>query len=333
MTTIIDVAKKAGVSKTSVSRYLNGKNSGHMSEKTKERIVQAIKELDYQPNSIARSLKQKSTNVIGLVVNDMSNLFFLEIIRGIETELKNSGYNLLVCNSDTNVEMELECLKMLEKRQIDGVILIGMNMPVSHIEKIKTEFPIVLMEREPGKTNLDSVRIDNKVGAYAAVSHLIERGHTQIAHIAGPGIAAMAVERKEAYIECMRDHGLEVLAQYIVSGNYKLESGYAGMQSLMALKDKPTAVFCANDYMAMGALRYLMEQGYRVPEDVALVGYDDIMVARMVTPPLTTVRQPVWELAGVAARLLIERIEHKDSMPEEGQTVIMQSKLVVRASS
>lgn len=333
MTTIIDVAKKAGVSKTSVSRYLNGKNSGHMSEKTKERIVQAIKELDYQPNSIARSLKQKSTNVIGLVVNDMSNLFFLEIIRGIETELKNSGYNLLVCNSDTNVEMELECLKMLEKRQIDGVILIGMNMPVSHIEKIKTEFPIVLMEREPGKTNLDSVRIDNKVGAYAAVSHLIERGHTQIAHIAGPGIAAMAVERKEAYIECMRDHGLEVLPQYIVSGNYKLESGYAGMQSLMALKDKPTAVFCANDYMAMGALRYLMEQGYRVPEDVALVGYDDIMVARMVTPPLTTVRQPVWELAGVAARLLIERIEHKDIMPEEGQTVIMQSKLVVRASS
>lgn len=333
MTTIIDVAKKAGVSKTSVSRYLNGKNSGHMSEKTKERIVQAIKELDYQPNSIARSLKQKSTNVIGLVVNDMSNLFFLEIIRGIETELKNSGYNLLVCNSDTNVEMELECLKMLEKRQIDGVILIGMNMPVSHIEKIKTEFPIVLMEREPGKTNLDSVRIDNKVGAYAAVSHLIERGHTQIAHIAGPGIAAMAVERKEAYIECMRDHGLEVLPQYIVSGNYKLESGYAGMQSLMALKDKPTAVFCANDYMAMGALRYLMEQGYRVPEDAALVGYDDIMVARMVTPPLTTVRQPVWELAGVAARLLIERIEHKDSMPEEGQTVIMQSKLVVRASS
>lgn len=136
-----------------------------------------------------------------------------------------------------------------------------------------------------------------------------------------------------SYIECMRDHGLEVLPQYIVSGNYKLESGYAGMQSLMALKDKPTAVFCANDYMAMGALRYLMEQGYRVPEDVALVGYDDIMVARMVTPPLTTVRQPVWELAGVAARLLIERIEHKDSMPEEGQTVIMQSKLVVRASS
>ena len=333
MTTIIDVAKKAGVSKTSVSRYLNGKNSGHMSEKTKERIIQAIKELDYQPNSIARSLKQKSTNVIGLVVNDMSNLFFLEIIRGIETELKNSGYNLLVCNSDTNVEMELECLKMLEKRQIDGVILIGMNMPVSHIEKIKTEFPIVLMEREPGKTNLDSVRIDNKVGAYAAVSHLIERGHTRIAHIAGPGIAAMAVERKEAYIECMRDHGLEVLPQYIVSGNYKLESGHAGMQSLMALEDKPTAVFCANDYMAMGALRYLMEQGYRVPQDVALVGYDDIMVARMVTPPLTTVRQPVWELAGVAARLLIERIEHKDSMPEEGQTVIMQSKLVVRASS
>lgn len=333
MTTIIDVAKKAGVSKTSVSRYLNGKNPGHMSEKTKERIVQAIKELDYQPNSIARSLKQKSTNVIGLVVNDMSNLFFLEMIRGIETELKNSGYNLLVCNSDMNIEMELECLKMLEKRQIDGVILVGMNMPVSHIEKLETDFPIVLMEREPGKTNLDSVQIDNKVGAYAAVQHLIERGHTRIAHIAGPNIAAMAVERKEAYIQCMEEHHLKALPQYIVSGTYKLESGYEGMQALMALEDKPTAVFCANDYMAMGALRFLMEHGYKVPQDVALVGYDDIMVAKMVTPSLTTVRQPVWELAGMAARLLIERIEHKGSMPDEGQTVIMQSKLVVRASS
>lgn len=333
MTTIIDVAKKARVSKTSVSRYLNGQNTGHMSEETKQRIIKAIEELDYQPNSIARSLKQKSTNVIGLVVNDMSNLFFLEIIRGIETELKNSGYNLLVCNSDTNVEMELECLKMLEKRQIDGVILIGMNMPVSHIEKIKTNFPIVLMEREPGKTNLDSVRIDNRVGAYAAVKHLIERGHKDIAHITGPNISTMAVERKESYVQCLEEHGLEVCPQYIVSGNYKLESGYAGMQSLMVLEKKPTAVFCANDYMAMGALRFLMEHDYKVPQDVALVGYDDIMVSKMVTPPLTTVRQPVWELAGMAARLLIDRIENKDSSKSEGQTVIMQSELVIRASS
>ena len=333
MTTIMDVAKLAKVSKTSVSRYLNGQNVGHMSEETKERIIAAIKELDYQPNSIARSLKQKSTKVIGLVVNDMSNLFFLEIIRGIEMELKNSGYNLLVCNSDTNVEMELQCLKMLEKRQIDGVILIGMNMPVSHIEKIRTEFPIVLMERDPGKTNLDSVQIDNKVGAYEAVKHLIERGHHRIAHITGPFISTMAMEIKESYEECLKDYGIEVWPQFIVSGNYKLESGYAGMQALMALREKPTAVFCANDYMAMGALRFLMEHNYKVPQDVALVGYDDIMVSKMVTPSLTTVRQPVWELAGVATRLLLERIKEKGQKEHKGQKVIMQSELVIRASS
>ena len=324
MTTIMDVAKLAKVSKTSVSRYLNGQNVGHMSEETKERIIAAIKELDYQPNSIARSLKQKSTKVIGLVVND---------IRGIEMELKNSGYNLLVCNSDTNVEMELQCLKMLEKRQIDGVILIGMNMPVSHIEKIRTEFPIVLMERDPGKTNLDSVQIDNKVGAYEAVKHLIERGHQRIAHITGPFISTMAMERKESYEECLKDYGIEVWPQFIVSGNYKLESGYAGMQALMALREKPTAVFCANDYMAMGALRFLMEHNYKVPQDVALVGYDDIMVSKMVTPSLTTVRQPVWELAGVATRLLLERIKEKGQKEHKGQKVIMQSELVIRASS
>ena len=208
-----------------------------------------------------------------------------------------------------------------------------MNMPVSHIEKIRTEFPIVLMERDPGKTNLDSVQIDNKVGAYEAVKHLIERGHQRIAHITGPFISTMAMERKESYEECLKDYGIEVWPQFIVSGNYKLESGYAGMQALMALREKPTAVFCANDYMAMGALRFLMEHNYKVPQDVALVGYDDIMVSKMVTPSLTTVRQPVWELAGVATRLLLERIKEKGQKEHKGQKVIMQSELVIRASS
>ena len=333
MTTILDVARLANVSKTSVSRYLNGQNAGHMTDETKERIESAIRQLEYQPNSIARSLKQKSTNVIGLVVNDMSNLFFLEMMRGVETELKNSGYNLLICNSDNNIQMELECLKMLEKRQIDGVILIGMNMPSSHIEKLQSDIPMVLLERDAGNTNLDSVKIDNRVGAYAAVRHLIQKGHARIAHIQGPVISAMAMERYDSYQECLREHGIQVPSDYVVQGNYKLDSGYAGMKQLMELQEPPTAVFCANDYMAMGALRYLIEHNYKVPQDVALVGYDDIMVAKMVTPSLTTVRQPVLELARTAAQLLLRRIADKDDANYVGQSVVMKSKLIVRSST
>jgi len=145
MATIIDVAKLAGVSKTTVSRYLNGNDIGHMSDETRKRIIAAIKELDFNPSDIARSLKRKSTNVIGIVINDMTNPFFLNMIQGIETELKGTGYNFLICNSDMDIKLEIGCLKMLEQKQIDGIIVIGLNMSVSHIKELNIKIPIVLL--------------------------------------------------------------------------------------------------------------------------------------------------------------------------------------------
>ena len=331
MATILDVAKKARVSKTTVSRYLNKQDAGHMSDSTKERIRTAIEELNYSPSSIARSLKKKTTNVIGFIVHDMTNPFFLQMIQGVEKELKNSGYNLLLCSSDLQVEKEVECLQMLEQKQIDGILLVGMNMPITHIKKLKIKAPIVLLERDVPNREFDVVKINNKAGTYQAVQHLIQRGHTRIAHIRGAHLSVPAKERWEIFKQCMEDNGLEVYPQYVVQGDYKLESGYEAMATLMHLNPWPTAVFCANDNMAMGALRYLQEQKIAVPEQVALVGYDDIPMAEMVTPALTTVRQPVMELARTATQLLLNRIQ------EEGKGVtreiIMDSELVVRKSS
>lgn len=334
MATILDVAKLARVSKTTVSRYLNKQDAGHMSESTKERIREAIAELNYNPSSIARSLKKKRTDVIGFIVHDMTNPFFLQMLQGVEKELKNSNYHVLLCSSDLQVEKEVECLQMLEQKQIDGILLVGMNMPISHIKKLKIKAPIVLLERDVPNRDFDVVKINNKAGTYAAVEHLIQRGHTRIAHIKGAHLSVPAKERWEIFRQCMEDHGLEVYPQYVVQGDYKLESGYEAMATLMYLNPRPTAVFCANDNMAMGALRYLQEQGIRVPEEVALVGYDDIPMAEMVTPALTTVHQPVMELARTAAQLLLTRIqEGRQEGKTVAQEIIMDSELVVRKST
>ena len=333
MATIIDVAKMARVSKTSVSRYLNSQEQGHMSEETKQRIQDAIDKLDYKPSNIARSLKGKSTNVIGVVVNDMGNPFFVQMIRGIEMEIKDYDYNILICDSYMSVQKEIESLQMLGQRQIDGILLIGMNMPVDHLEKMSLKAPIVLLERDAGSTSFPSVTIDNRMGGYEAVEHLIRQGHKRIAHVTGNMQSSIARERLQAYRDCMCEHGLEVRDAYQVEGRYDIDSGYAGLKKLMELQEPPTAVFCANDMMAIGAIRYLLEYGYRIPEDVAIVGYDDLEVASMVTPSLTTVKQPILELAKLATRILLHKMQ---KIPIEGELARlskMKAELIVRKSS
>lgn len=333
MATIIDVAKLAKVSKTTVSRYLNNQDKGHMSEETKQRIEKAIAELHYAPNNVARSLKGKSTKVIGLVVNDLSNPFFLQMIQGIEEQLRDSGYNILMSDANLNIDQEVECLRMLEQRKIDGILIVGVNLPVEHLKDIHIKVPMVLLERDSGDSNFDSVKIDNYYGAYAAVDYLIEKGYKRIAHIRGNQASMMAVQRKEAYRDCLKAHDLPHKKEYEVDGNYQLEGGYAAIQQLLSLQERPDAVFCANDMSAIGVLRYLIEEGLRVPEDIAIVGYDDVTVASLVTPALTTVRQPVMELAKIATQVLLERINMKDEERHITKSIVLKSELVIRKST
>ena len=333
MATIIDVAKLARVSKTSVSRYLNEQDRGHMSDETKERIKDAIEQLNYAPNNAARSLKGKASKVIGLVINDLANPFFLQMIQGIETELRDSGYNILMCDSNLDINREIECLRMLEQRRIDGILIVGVNLPVQHLTDLNIRVPVVLLERDSGDSRVDSVKIDNYSGAYAAVDYLIEKGYEGIAHIRGNQASMMAVQRKEAYQAALREHGYEPVKEYEVDGHYTLEGGYSAMERLMQLKEPPRAVFCANDMSAIGALRYLSQNGYKVPQDMALVGYDDITVASLVTPALTTVRQPVMELAKIGTQILLERMEMKEGDTYSPKSVVLKSELLVRDST
>lgn len=333
MATIIDVAKLARVSKTSVSRYLNEQDRGHMSDETKERIKDAIEELNYAPDNMARSLKGKASKVIGLVMNDLSNPFFLQMIQGIETELRDSGYNILMCDSNLDVRKEVECLKMLEQRRIDGILIVGVNLPVQHLTDLNIRVPVVLLERDSGNSKFDSVKIDNYSGAYAAVEYLVRKGYKRIAHIKGNQASMMAVRRKDAYEDVLRKYNLELTEGYEADGNYKLEGGYAAMERLVQMQEPPQAVFCANDMSAIGALRYLIENHYRVPEDIALVGYDDITVASLVTPALTTVRQPVMELAKTGTQILLERMSMKEGEEYRPRSVVLKSELLVRDST
>lgn len=333
MATIIDVAKMAGVSKTTVSRYLNAQSQGHMSDETQKRIKDAIEELNYTPNNAARSLKGKSTKVIGLILNDLTNSFFLQMVQGIEAELHDSGYNILMCDANLDPKKEIECLKMLEQRKIDGILIVGVNLPVEHLKSISIDVPVVLLERNSGNSKFDSVTIDNYHGAYAAIEYLIQGGYQKIAHIQGVQASMMAQERKNAYLDCLSEHGYSRRDDYIVDGNYKLEGGYEAMEFLMNIEDRPDAVFCANDTSAIGAMRFLIENGYNVPRDIAIVGYDDIPVSLLVTPPLTTVRQPVLELAKIATRVLLERIQNKNMDSNKKEEIVLKSELVIRQST
>ncbi len=309
MATIADVARLAKVSKTTVSRYLNNQAQGHMSAETGRKIQAAIKELHYNPSAVAQSLKKKCTNMIGLVVHDLTNPFLHHLVLGVETELQGSGMSLLICSSHMDLDEEIGCVEMLNQRQVDGILLVGLNYPIEHILKVRSRVPIVLLERDAPNGEFDSLKIDNTTGVYQAVEHLIGKGHIKIAHIRGPQGAVPAMERYEAYKKCLLEHGITPDDRLVLQGDYKLNGGYEAMAEFMRRTDKPTAIFCANDVMAMGVVRYALEKGISIPKDVALVGYDDIDMVTMITPALTTVRQPVLQLAKKATRILLDRIQ------------------------
>lgn len=330
MTTIIDLARAAGVSKTTISRYLNGEAKGHISAPTQERIRKAIVQLNYRPNEIARELKGTRTRCVGIIINDLTNPFFLTMLRGIESRLREAGYNMMICNSDMDINREIDLLKMLDQKRMEGIIIIGLNMPAEHISKLNILAPIVLFERDEEEFRYDSLKIDNRKGVNLAVEHLIKKGYRRIAHIRGTD-NVISNERTETFIDCMKRHSMFVRDDFIVSGDYKMETAYKATSRLFRLDVKPDAIFCSNDMMAFGAMRYLIEHGYRIPEDVAIVGYDDIEMAKVVTPALTTVRQPVLQLAQKGTDILLKRI-HQEKMPER-QDIVLEPELIIRKSA
>lgn len=326
--TIRTVAAKAGVSIATVSRFLNG--SAHINAETEARVRKAIDDLSYLPNASARSLATNTTRTIALIFPKLSGPFFSELIRGAETEASAAGYHLLIYSVGGSTAGDEDQTLGLLTTKVDGLILASRGVQQNDVRDLQRQgMSIVLLGEEPGEITGDSIRPDNTGGAMQIVTHLLEHGYRRIAFIQGPETQTHAQERLHGYRNALYAHGLPCAPELILPGAFDERSGYTAMQQLLQQHPRPEAVFAANDQMAIGAMAAIYESGLRIPEDVALVGFDDIEPARYLRPPLTTVHQDMVGQGQLAVRMLLARVQGSETPPE---TRVIPTELVIRRS-
>jgi LacI family transcriptional regulator len=332
MATVHDVARRAGVSTSTVSHVVNG--TRFVSDELRERVLAAMRELDYTPNAAARMLSLKRSRTIGLIVSDIRNPFFASVARGVEDVAQEQGYTLVLCNSDENADREAACLTALESRAVDGVLLASAGAADEHLSRlVRAGFPIVLVDRDLPELGAPAVVLDNEGAAYNAVRHLIAGGHRRIAMLSGRASISTTTERIAGYRRALREAGLEVDERLIVSGASTSEGGAAAATIVLDVDPPPSAIFSGNNLMSIGALQAIANRGLVVPDDIALVGFDDFPYpwSDAFRPHLTTVAQPTYELGRKAAEILVERL--RDSSSNHAERVVLEGKLVVRESS
>ena len=330
--TIKDIAQEVGVSPTTVSRVLNDKPD--VSDETKQKIEQAIDELGYNPNGIARGLVLQKTNTLGLVIPDISNPFFPEVAKGIEDKAREAGYSVIFCNTNNNHQEEKEAIELMKGKQVDGMI-VSLSINQQNEEELaklaEKTFPVIQIDRKIPGAGLPAVVIDNQHSAYIATSYLLELGHTQIGHISGDLEVKPAQDRLTGFKKALTEAGVNCRSDWIREGDYSKQSGYEQMKNLLAGNEVPTAVFIANDLMALGAYEAIFAAGLEIAEDISVIGHDDIELASVIRPGLTTIFQPEYQLGREAADLLIERVESTDQLEQEDK--ILDAELVERAST
>jgi len=324
-----DVARLAGVSTATVSRVVGG--YGHVKESTRKKVEEAAAALGYRPNAIARSMVRRTTQTIGLIISDISNPFFPEVVRGVEDVAHSRGYSVILCNSDEDAEKEKRYSEILLAKQVDGLIVATTTADPRHLSPLALRgVPVVLLDRDVREGSFDVVKVDNADAASRAVEHLFALGHRRVGIISGPTSIQTARERLEGYRRAHRHYNIAVDRRLIYQGDFKESGGYNGARALMEQDDPPTAIFTANNLTTTGALAWLREQRLRIPEDVSLVAFDDMTWMRLVEPPLTVVQQPAYLMGTTVAELLFQRLEGKVS--EARQVIQLQSNLIVRGS-
>lgn len=328
-----EVARRAKVSIGTVSNVITG--SAGVSARLRRKVQKAIRELDYHPNAVARSLKVRQTKIFGMVVSDITNPFFPQIVRGAEDAARERDYVLVIFNTDDQLARERDILSVLRARRVDGILLVvGPDTgDVSHILQTQSAgTPIVCLDRIPAGVEADSVSVDNVRGARAAVEHLIAMGHRRIGIITGARTLQTARDRLEGYKEALQRAGIAIDADFIREGDFRMESGRQLGLELLSRQRPPTALFTANAMMGIGVLRALDEQGLRCPDDLALVTFDDLPVSEVFRPRLTAVAQPAYDIGYTAAQLLIQRLEGTlaDDRPVH---VTLKTELKIRESS
>ena len=339
--TLVDIAASAGVTPMTVSRVVN--QNGYVSAETRERVMQAINVLNYRRNGLARGLKRQRTDTIGLVLGDIANPFAAELARAVREVMSVKGYNVFICVSEHSAKEDIAAFDALADHRVDGIIVATRANKLGNdrlAEMIERGIPVVLIGRDFHHQSVDLVASDNLKGGYDATAHLINLGHKHIGFIGITLSSGLALRRFQGYLEAMREHGLRINDRLIVGrtedgeqwpGYSTEEVGYEGMKRLLALRQRPTAVFTRNDFTAIGAVSAIKEAGLSIPQDIAIVGYDDVPLAAHTSPPLTTVRQPTREQGKVAAEFLLRRMDAPGPVAREER--IMECQLIVREST
>lgn len=332
MPTLKEVAKKAEVSITTVSRVIN--DSDKVNVETRERVVKAMRTLGYQPNRVAQRLRgtKGRSKLLGLIIPDIQNQFYSNIVRGIEDVAYGKDYAVILCNSDENPNKERFYLDVLRSESVDGVILPPIQQYGKTIDgMIDSNIPLVCVDRKLAGESIDAVVVNNHKGAYSAVTHLIELGHRRIAIISSSPQFSSFQERQAGYEQALKDHGIDIDEGLISQGDPR-SSKNAKQLTIALLKSEfpPTALFITNNLMTLGALEAINELDLKIPDDISIIGFDDMPWATAISPPLTVVRQPGYEMGRRAAELFFQRITEPD---RESVQVMMETKLIFRQST
>jgi LacI family transcriptional regulator len=331
--TIDLVAREAGVSAQTVSRVLN--NRPDVSPATRARIKEIMQRMGYQPNAMARSLASRRTRTLGLITDDFSDYFFAQVIAGAEEEARRCGYLFMLGSTEKNPQDEPEYIRLFSQRHVEGFLFAHSSTGTDNrhlADLIDSEVPVVTASYHVPGNIFTVVDVDNMTGGQQAAHHLLEQGHTNVAMIKGPAGWKSVTDRAVGFEQALRNAGFELKGQHVAQGDWSYVSGYRAMCQILEQGQTFTALFAHNDQMAIGAMRATREAGIQIPQDLSVVGYDDIPAAEYADPPLTTIRQPMREVGATAARLLIERIEQAE--PPNGEAeVLLSPELIQRASS
>jgi DNA-binding LacI/PurR family transcriptional regulator len=328
MATMKEVAIRAGVSVATVSRVLN--NHARVDAELRTRVLAAIEALNYHPNRVAQRLRVGAGGVIGLIISDIENPFFVSVVRGVEDMAYQNELSVLLCNSDENPVKQRMYIRVMRAEDVAGLIITpNAETDASILHLIESRMPVVFMDRLVVKFEVDIVTVDSAGGVRSAIQHLLDLGHTRIAILGVPLAISTGRERFGAFVETMEAHGIHPEPALIRTASFRQESGYQATMELLDLPNPPTAIFASNNVLALGMLQALHERGVQVPEQIAVVGFDDLPWAGALWPPLTAVAQPTYQLGHEAARLLLRRINNPNAPVEH---VILKTQLIVRRS-
>ncbi|MCM3595704.1 LacI family transcriptional regulator [Metabacillus idriensis] len=327
--TLKDVANLAGVSTATVSNVTN--NTKFVSDDVKRKVLDAMETLNYRPNALAKSLRVQETKLIGVLISDITNPFFSKVVRGIEYEANKNGYNILLCNTESNAVKEQEYLDILIGKRIDGLIISSSGNKEEYIKHLESaNIPIVFLNRSPESALMKTVMTNNIRGSYLAAEHLINHGYEKISIISGPQTYSTGRDRLIGYKRAMEDYGLPIDEELIKIGNFDIKSGYDLMKELINSGERTDACFIANNSMTLGAYKYIKETNLKIGQDLAIVGYDESDWADIVEPPLSTISQPAYEQGTQAAELVIANINGKELTNQK--VIYLEPTMIIRES-